>query len=213
MILLSYANNIMRQLYACSPIMPKFFQGCPCAPTFISSKALTDAVSAVINGASLSLTSIGRHLPGQASVKHKMKRTDRLLGNTRRHDEVSVVFSLITRHLVKNMTRVFILVDWISYPSESFQLLRASLACDGLYPHIRPIQPILYPGDQQGQGLYPCGSCLHWCTAIIMQPQRPLPETLTQYCPTQQQMISRDQTQGLRTKFIGNEIFYIYAVE
>lgn len=34
-------------------------------------KALIDATSAVINGASLTLTSIGRHLTGTASVKKK----------------------------------------------------------------------------------------------------------------------------------------------
>lgn len=42
-------------------------------------KALIDATSAVINGASLTLTSIGRHLTGIASVKNKIKRVDRLL--------------------------------------------------------------------------------------------------------------------------------------
>ena len=45
-------------------------------------KALIEATSAVINGASLTLTSIGRHLTGTASVKKKIKRVDRLLGNT-----------------------------------------------------------------------------------------------------------------------------------
>lgn len=44
-------------------------------------KALIEATSAVINGASLTLTSIGRHLTGTASVKNKIKRVDRLLGN------------------------------------------------------------------------------------------------------------------------------------
>ncbi len=42
--------------------------------------ALIDATSAVINGASLTLTSIGRYLRGSTSVKHKIKRVGRLLG-------------------------------------------------------------------------------------------------------------------------------------
>ncbi len=46
-------------------------------------KSLIDATNAVINGASLTLTSIGRHLTGTASVKNKIKRVDRLLGNRR----------------------------------------------------------------------------------------------------------------------------------
>ncbi|CDH03439.1 transposase (fragment) [Xenorhabdus bovienii str. feltiae Moldova] len=43
--------------------------------------ALIDATMALINGASLTLTSVGRFLPGNALVKHKIKRVDRLLGN------------------------------------------------------------------------------------------------------------------------------------
>lgn len=41
--------------------------------------ALLDVTVALINGASLTLTSIGRFLPGQAQVKNKIKRVDRLL--------------------------------------------------------------------------------------------------------------------------------------
>lgn len=127
-----------------------FFQDALAPLHLYRQKALTDAVSAVINGASLSLTSIGRHLPGQACVKHKIKRIDRLLGNTHLHDEVSVVFTQITRRLVKNMSRVFILVDWTSYPSESFQLLRASLACDG---RSLPLMSIVVPKAQQASSV------------------------------------------------------------
>lgn len=93
--------------------------------------ALIDATSAVINGASLTLTSIGRHLRGGASVKHKIKRVDRLLGNPLLHKEIPLVFQKITQHITRNMPRVVILIDWSGYHSADFQLLRASLACDG----------------------------------------------------------------------------------
>jgi hypothetical protein len=43
-----------------------------------SDNALLDATIALINGASLTLTSIGRYLPGNAQVKNKIKRVDRL---------------------------------------------------------------------------------------------------------------------------------------
>ncbi|EDV3677228.1 IS4/IS5 family transposase, partial [Salmonella enterica subsp. arizonae] len=43
--------------------------------------ALLDATIVLINGASLTLTSIGRYLPGTAQVKNKIKRVDRLRGN------------------------------------------------------------------------------------------------------------------------------------
>ncbi|WP_061064363.1 hypothetical protein [Providencia stuartii] len=43
--------------------------------------ALTDATIALINGASLTLTSVGCFLSGDAHVKHKIKCIDRLLAN------------------------------------------------------------------------------------------------------------------------------------
>ncbi|HGJ3235104.1 TPA: hypothetical protein ACJW4O_004271, partial [Salmonella enterica subsp. enterica serovar Grumpensis] len=49
--------------------------------------ALPDVTVALINGASLTLTSIGRYLPGAAQVKNKIKRVDRLLGNESFHRE------------------------------------------------------------------------------------------------------------------------------
>lgn len=43
--------------------------------------ALIAATAALINGASLTLSSIGRYMPGRSQVKNKIKRADRLLGN------------------------------------------------------------------------------------------------------------------------------------
>ncbi|HDL8501836.1 TPA: IS4/IS5 family transposase, partial [Yersinia enterocolitica] len=55
--------------------------------------ALMDATVALINGASLTLTSIGRFLPGQAQVKNKIKRVDRLLGNESLHRDIPLIFN------------------------------------------------------------------------------------------------------------------------
>lgn len=54
--------------------------------------ALLDATIALINGASLTLTSIGRYLPGTAQVKNKIKRVDRLLGNESLHRDIPLIF-------------------------------------------------------------------------------------------------------------------------
>lgn len=113
------------------PLCQKFFSEILSPLHLYRHRALLDATSAVISGASLSPTSIGRYLPGTACVKHKIKRMGRLLGNTRLHGECSAVFQRLTRRLTKHMPQVFILVDWSGYHSASFQLLRASLVCDG----------------------------------------------------------------------------------
>lgn len=98
---------------------------------FYRQKSLIDATNAVINGAFLTLTSIGRHLTGTASVKNKIKRVDRLLGNRHLQNEVSTIFQRITQKITRGMSRVVILIDWSAYHASCFQLLRASLACDG----------------------------------------------------------------------------------
>ncbi|STH69863.1 transposase [Escherichia coli] len=62
-------------------------------------KSLIDATNAVINGASLTLTSIGRHLTGTASVKNKIKRVDRLLGNRHLQMRFPPFFSELPKRL------------------------------------------------------------------------------------------------------------------
>lgn len=46
--------------------------------------ALIDTTAALMQGASLILTSIGRYLPDPAQVKNKIKRVARLLGKVAR---------------------------------------------------------------------------------------------------------------------------------
>jgi hypothetical protein len=57
----------------------------------IHTKRLTSllaAVEAVVNGSRLTLSDMGRGLSGPVSVKHNIKRIDRLLGNGALHSEV-----------------------------------------------------------------------------------------------------------------------------
>jgi hypothetical protein len=50
-------------------------------------KALMAAVGSVLCGAQVSITSLGRGLSNTAFIKHKIKRMDRLIGNTRLYQE------------------------------------------------------------------------------------------------------------------------------
>ncbi len=93
--------------------------------------ALIDATMALINGASLTLTSIGRFLPGNALVKHKIKRVDRLLGNKALHKDIPDIFRNIISMLTESLSLCVIAVDWSGYPSQEHHVLRASLICDG----------------------------------------------------------------------------------
>lgn len=93
--------------------------------------ALLDATIALINGASLTLTSIGRYLPGTAQVKNKIKRADRLLGNESLHRDIPLIFKSIISMLTSQLPLCVIAVDWSGYPSQEHHVLRASLICDG----------------------------------------------------------------------------------
>ena len=92
---------------------------------------LLDASVALINGASLTLTSIGRYLPGTAQVKNKIKRVDRLLGNESLHRDIPLIFKNIISMLTGRLSLCVIAVDWSGYPSQEHHVLRASLICDG----------------------------------------------------------------------------------
>ncbi|ECG8572655.1 IS4 family transposase [Salmonella enterica subsp. diarizonae] len=93
--------------------------------------ALTDATAAITSGAALTLSSIGRFLPGSGQVKNKIKRIDRLLGNTALQQEVPLIYRSIISMLTKHLSLCVIAVDWSSYPTKDFHILRASLICDG----------------------------------------------------------------------------------
>lgn len=108
--------------------------------------ALLDATTALTRGASLTLTSIGRHLPGSAQVKHKIKRADRLLGNVSLHKDIPLIFQNITSLLTRQLSWCVIAVDWSGYPSQEYHVLRASLICDG---RAIPLLSQITPSSQQ----------------------------------------------------------------
>ncbi|EJO9861882.1 IS4 family transposase [Salmonella enterica] len=104
--------------------------------------ALLDATIALINGASLTLTSIGRYLPGTAQVKNKIKRVDRLRGNESLHRNIPLIFRNIIAMLTSQLSLCVIALDWNGYPSQEHHVLRASLICDGRsIPLLRWIVP------------------------------------------------------------------------
>jgi hypothetical protein len=101
-------------------------------------------------GASLNLTSIGRHLPGSAQVKNKIKRVDRLLGNDELDDDIPLIFQNITTLLTRQLSWGVVAVDWSGYPSQPYHVLRASLICDG---RSLPLLSRIVPSKQQNNTL------------------------------------------------------------
>lgn len=85
---------------------------------------------ALTRGASLSLTSIGRFLPGTARVKHKIKRVDRHLNNDLMFKDIPAIYQQLVSRLTHSLPFCVIAVDWSGYPSAELSVLRASLLCD-----------------------------------------------------------------------------------
>jgi len=56
---------------------------------------LFEAVASCIAGPRLTLTDVGRRFGGGASLRHKIKRADRLLGNTRLHSEAGSIYTAV----------------------------------------------------------------------------------------------------------------------
>ncbi|GAB3391574.1 hypothetical protein GCM10027514_35690 [Azotobacter armeniacus] len=75
-------------------------------------EALMAAVAALLQGRSLSLTALGRFLPGSAYPRHAIKRVDRLLGNRQLQAERGLFYWAMRRALLGSLKHPLILVGW-----------------------------------------------------------------------------------------------------
>ena len=94
--------------------------------------SLTSIVQSACEGSPLTITALGRGISGKAVEKHRIKRADRLLSNTRLQKELPLIYKTLTRLLVASLPRPVILVDWSDLDASGRHfLLRASLAFKG----------------------------------------------------------------------------------
>jgi len=115
--------------------------------TFMHAKrsaALLAVVGAVLRRGSMTLTQLGRALPGKSLTKHKIKRVDRLLGNPHLHAELDLIYQRQARTLLSGVPNPVILVDWSNaQPDRSWQVLMAAVSSKGravpLYQEVHPL--------------------------------------------------------------------------
>ena len=94
--------------------------------------SLAASVLGALRGRRLTVTAIGRALPGGTSQKHGIKRADRLLSNRHLHAQRVKHYRGLCRSLIGAHTRPVLLVDWSDLDAyKRHYLLRASLAVDG----------------------------------------------------------------------------------
>lgn len=105
-------------------------------------RTLLDATESVLDGATLSLTSIGRvsGARNQQVEKHTIKRIDRLLGNPAVYNQKARFYQIVAHHFAQE--KPLISVDWSTVYNYNFVLLRASLAIKGravtIYEEVHP---------------------------------------------------------------------------
>ena len=93
--------------------------------------SLLTCSDALIKGNRLTLTDIGRNLAGKAKVKHKIKRTDRLLRNPKLQHDLIDIYGALAQHLYASLPYLIIAVDWSGCCRSDYHLLRASLVVEG----------------------------------------------------------------------------------
>lgn len=96
------------------------------------SAAIWASVSGLLRGRRLWLTHIGRHLGGDVSEKHSIKRVDRLLGNHHVYADRLQWYRWLTRWLIGTQQHPTVLVDWSNLDQrQGLYVLRAALPVSG----------------------------------------------------------------------------------
>lgn len=105
--------------------------------------SLFRGVDALLHCNKLTLVQLGRHLPGSAITKHKIKQSDYLIGNLHLYNEKSLLYRALSHLLINPHSRPIILVDWsgLTHCGE-FHMIRASIPFLGrtliLYEEVYP---------------------------------------------------------------------------
>lgn len=83
------------------------------------------AVDGVVSGERLGISSIGRNARSTSSVKHSIKRVDRLVGNKRFFEDHQFFFARLAEVIIGDEPRVVILVDWTKVGQDHHALVAA----------------------------------------------------------------------------------------
>ena len=133
-----------------SPVVPLLSRwlrrACP-AVHAVRATAVVTGVEALVLGAKLALTHLGRNLRSAAFPKHSIKRVDRLLGNRHLHAERPLVYRALAHRLLAATPRPVLLIDWADCGSGDVRrrwlLLRAAVPLGGravpIYEEVHPL--------------------------------------------------------------------------
>lgn len=99
---------------------------------------------------SLSVMGLSRVLSHGTALRHRIKRCDRLLANSKLARDRALIYAAMTQRLLHELTQPLIVVDWSDLRADrSQQVLRAALIVQGraltLYEEVHPIAKATSP--------------------------------------------------------------------
>jgi hypothetical protein len=93
---------------------------------------LEEVVMGALIGQRLTVTDLGRYLPGQTSHKHNIKRADRLLSNAHLHGEWFDIYRKLAQVWIAPNSRPVVVIDWSDMDAcKRHFVIRASVAFQG----------------------------------------------------------------------------------
>lgn len=106
-------------------------------------QALRAAVLSLLLGGALSLSGIARRQRGPVAMRHRIKRIDRLLGNSALWASRCAVYRAVSERWLVDLKQLLIVVDWSDMTvDQKWHLLRAAVAVEGrsvtLYEEVHP---------------------------------------------------------------------------
>jgi hypothetical protein len=115
-------------------------------------EAAFDVAASLLRGGRLTLTELGRAMPGSVVPKHNIKKVDRLLGNKRLHQEHQTFFRAIAHVLLDRARSPIVLVDWTDLNNGKCALA-AAVPSDGralpIYIEVHPEKELSSPSVER----------------------------------------------------------------
>lgn len=108
------------------------------------------AVEALIDGGRLTVTGLGRAVRSMTTVKHAIKRMDRLLSNGQIQGEREQIQAALIHWILGRQRQPVLVVDWSDLTADRrWQLLHAALPVGGraltLYEEVHPLKRLTNP--------------------------------------------------------------------
>lgn len=124
-------------------IVKRLLEGCLTGLHAKQSASVLAAVTAILRGGGLSLSHLARTLESTVTLRHRIKRMDRLLGSPRIYRHRLQVYQALAMHWLNGIPTLLIVVDWSDMTEDQrWHLLRASVVVEGrsvtLYEEVHP---------------------------------------------------------------------------